>query len=111
MKNAGIDVGEEFKEDDFEAAIDARIRSIYMDTGYLYAEIIPELKPIGKDTLNVKIQIVLWMCAFLVAITWAVRHISVFEFARTLQDLPIIRWAAVFVCISSLSTLWFNSIF
>jgi len=57
LKNAGIDRGEEFKEDDFEAAIDARIRSIYMDTGYLYAEIVSELKPIGKDTLNVKIQI------------------------------------------------------
>jgi len=57
LKNTGIDRGEEFKEDDFEAAIDARIRSIYMDTGYLYAEIVSELKPIGKDTLNVKIQI------------------------------------------------------
>lgn len=57
LKNAGINRGEEFKEDDFEAAVDARIRSIYMDTGYLYAEIVPALEPIGNDTLNVKIQI------------------------------------------------------
>ena len=60
----------------------------------------------GGFDVNVKIQIVFWMCAFCVAITWAIRHISVFEFVRTLKNLPIIRWAAVFVCISALSTLW-----
>jgi len=60
----------------------------------------------GGFDLNVKIQIVFWMCALFVAIKWTARNISVFEFVRTLQNLPIIRWAAVFVCLSALSTLW-----
>ncbi len=57
LKNAGVEKGQEFKEEDFEAIVDSRIRSIYMDTGYLYAEIIPEIEPIGENTLNVNIQI------------------------------------------------------
>jgi len=60
----------------------------------------------GGFDLNVKIEILFWMCALFVAITWAVRHISTLEFASTLQNLPIIRWVAAFFCISALSTFW-----
>lgn len=60
----------------------------------------------GGFDLTVKIQVVFWMCVFCIAITWAVRHISTFEFVRTLRSLPIIRWAALFFCVSALSTLW-----
>ncbi|MEA1986429.1 MAG: outer membrane protein assembly factor BamA [Candidatus Marinimicrobia bacterium] len=57
INSAGIKKGEEFKEDDFEMAVDQRIRSIYMDTGYLFAEITPEIEPVGRNKINVKIQI------------------------------------------------------
>ncbi|HAE87610.1 TPA: hypothetical protein DCG86_06260, partial [Candidatus Marinimicrobia bacterium] len=44
-------------ENDFEMGVDLRIRSPYMDTGYLYAQIVPELTPRDVDTLDVHIII------------------------------------------------------
>jgi len=57
LESAGISRGEPFRENDFEMGVDLRIRSPYMDTGYLYAQIIPELTPRDKDTLDVHIII------------------------------------------------------
>jgi outer membrane protein insertion porin family len=57
LASAGIAKGEPFSENDFEMGVDLRVRSPYMDTGYLYAQIIPELTPRDKDTLDVHIII------------------------------------------------------
>jgi len=57
LESAGISRGEPFKENAFDIGLDLRVRSPYMDTGYLYAQIIPELTPRDDDTLDVKIII------------------------------------------------------
>lgn len=57
LASAGISRGEPFRENDFEMGVDMRIRSPYMDTGYLYAQIVPELTPRDVDTLDVHIII------------------------------------------------------
>ena len=58
LSAAGISRGSAFKEEDFELGVDTRVRSMYLDNGYLYAQIIPELSPRNKDTLDVRINIV-----------------------------------------------------
>jgi outer membrane protein insertion porin family len=57
LESAGIARGEPYKENAFEVGLDLRVRSPYMDNGYLYAQIVPELTPRDKDTLDVKIII------------------------------------------------------
>jgi outer membrane protein insertion porin family len=57
LELAGIRKGEVFKEKYFEMAVDAKIRSLYMDTGYLYAQVTPEITPVGKDSLDVLIRV------------------------------------------------------
>ncbi|MDZ7820802.1 MAG: POTRA domain-containing protein [Candidatus Marinimicrobia bacterium] len=38
-------------------AIDGKIRSLYMDTGYLYTQVTPEITPVGEDSLDVVVKI------------------------------------------------------
>lgn len=60
----------------------------------------------GGFDLNVKIQIVFWMCVFFVAITWAIIRIPALETVRTLWNLKVVRWTGLFLLVSALSTLW-----
>ncbi|MDZ7796220.1 MAG: outer membrane protein assembly factor BamA [Candidatus Marinimicrobia bacterium] len=53
----GIQKGEIFKENYFEMAVDKKIRSLYMDTGYLYTQVTPEITPMGEDSLDIVIKI------------------------------------------------------
>jgi outer membrane protein insertion porin family len=57
LELAGIKKGEPFKEKYFELAVDGKIRSLYMDTGYLYAQVTPEITPYGNDSLDVVIKV------------------------------------------------------
>lgn len=57
LESVGIVRGEAFKENTFESGVDLRIRSLYLDHGYLYAQIVPGITPRSKDTLDVKISI------------------------------------------------------
>jgi outer membrane protein insertion porin family len=57
LSMAGIKKGEPFKEKYFEMAVDAKIRSLYMDTGYLYAQVTPEITPVGDDSLDIVIKV------------------------------------------------------
>ncbi|MEA2077933.1 MAG: outer membrane protein assembly factor BamA [Candidatus Marinimicrobia bacterium] len=52
-----IKTNEPFKEKYFEMAVDGKIRSLYMDTGYLYAQVTPEVTPYGEDSLDIVIRI------------------------------------------------------
>jgi outer membrane protein insertion porin family len=58
LELAGIKKGEPFKEKYFEMAVDAKIRSLYMDTGYLYTQVTPEVTPFGEDSLDIVIKVV-----------------------------------------------------
>ncbi len=57
LELAGVKKGEPFKEKYFEMAVDGKIRSLYMDTGYLYAQVTPEVTPVGEDSLDVVIKV------------------------------------------------------
>ena len=57
LEMVGLKKGEPFKEKYFEMAIDGKIRSLYMDTGYLYTQVIPEITPFGKDSLDIVIKV------------------------------------------------------
>ncbi|MDD3715652.1 MAG: outer membrane protein assembly factor BamA [Candidatus Marinimicrobia bacterium] len=57
LELAGIRKGETYKEKYFEMAVDAKVRSLYMDTGYLYAQVTPEITPVGEDSLDVLIRV------------------------------------------------------
>ena len=58
LELAGVKKGEPFKEKYFEMAVDGKVRSLYMDTGYLYAQVTPEVTPFGKDSLDIVIKVV-----------------------------------------------------
>lgn len=57
LELVGIKKGEPFKEKYFEMAVDSKIRSLYMDTGYLYTQVKPEITPVGTDSLDVVIKV------------------------------------------------------
>ncbi len=85
---AGITRGSAFREKDFEAGVDSRVRSLYLDHGYLYAQVVPELTPRDKDTLDLKINIV-------ENDKVSVRHINLVGNTRT-RDFVIRRELRVF---------------
>ena len=57
LEMAGVQRGEPYKEKYFEMAVDGKIRSLYMDTGYLYTQVTPEITPVGEDSLDIVIKI------------------------------------------------------
>jgi outer membrane protein insertion porin family len=57
LELVGVKKGEPFKEKYFEMAVDGKIRSLYMDTGYLYAQVTPEVTPYGDDSLDIVIKV------------------------------------------------------
>ena len=58
LEMTGVKKGEPYKEKYFEMAVDGKIRSLYMDTGYLYAQVTPEITPYGEDSLDIIIKVV-----------------------------------------------------
>ncbi|HDR04313.1 MAG TPA: outer membrane protein assembly factor BamA, partial [Candidatus Marinimicrobia bacterium] len=58
LESVGISRGTAYKEKSFESGVDLRVRSLYLDHGYLYAQVVPELTPRDKDTLDLTISIV-----------------------------------------------------
>lgn len=57
LSMVNVKKGEPYKENYFEMAVDGKIRSLYMDTGYLYASVTPEITPVGDDSLDILIRI------------------------------------------------------
>ena len=53
MYRVGLRKGDVFNEEKFNQAIYDRVQGIYMDKGYIYSQITPEIVPIGKDSLDV----------------------------------------------------------
>jgi len=53
----GIAKGDLFNQSKFMFAISEKINSIYMDDGYFYFQVIPDIKPVSKDSLDINFLI------------------------------------------------------
>ena len=49
----GLSKGENYSEEDFQRAVYDRMQGLYMDKGYIYSQIEPEVIPVGNDSLDV----------------------------------------------------------
>ena len=49
----GLSSGDNYSEEDFSRAVYDRMQSLYMDKGYIYSRIEPEITPVGEDSLDV----------------------------------------------------------
>ena len=49
----GITSGDIYNEEEFNIAVFNRAQGLYMDRGYIYSRIEPEIKPIGNDSLDI----------------------------------------------------------
>jgi outer membrane protein insertion porin family len=59
LNNAlGISNGEAYNEEDLQKGIYERAQSIYMDKGYIYSNIIPEISPVRKDSIDVHFSVI-----------------------------------------------------
>lgn len=54
----GISKGEAYNEEDLQKGIYERAQSLYMDKGYIYSNIIPEISPVGKDSIDVHFSVI-----------------------------------------------------
>ena len=59
LNNAlGISNGEAYNEEDLQKGLYERAQSLYMDKGYIYSNIIPEISPVGKDSIDVHLTVI-----------------------------------------------------
>ena len=49
----GLTKGDNYSEESFSRAVYDRIQGLYMDKGYIYSRIDPEITPVGNDSLDV----------------------------------------------------------
>lgn len=57
-KALGIASGDPYNEEELQKGIYERAQSLYMDRGYIYSSIAPEVTPIGEDSLDIHFAIV-----------------------------------------------------
>ncbi len=57
-KALGISNGEAYNEEDLQKGIYERAQSLYMDKGYIYSNIIPEISPVRKDSIDVHFSVI-----------------------------------------------------
>ncbi len=50
--------GEVYNREKVEKAVQERIGSLYYDSGYIYANIVPQEKPVGRDTVDIHFSVV-----------------------------------------------------
>ncbi len=53
-----INRGDVYSEEDFNLAVFDRVQGLYMDRGYIYSQITPQISPVGNDSLDVHFSIV-----------------------------------------------------
>jgi len=54
----GISSGEAYNEEDLQKGLYERAQSLYMDKGYIYSNIIPEISPVGKDSIDMRLSVI-----------------------------------------------------
>jgi len=53
----GITDGEAYNEEDLQKGIYERAQALYMDRGYIYSNIIPEVTPVGEDSIDIHFSV------------------------------------------------------
>ncbi len=53
-----LDKGDIFNEEAFNMAVFSRVQGLYLDRGYIYSRIEPQITPVDKDSLDIKFSIV-----------------------------------------------------
>ena len=53
LRALGIEKGEIFNKENFDLAVYDRMQGLYMDRGFIYSRIEPQITPISKDSLDV----------------------------------------------------------
>ena len=48
-----IDKGDQFSDEEFNLALFSRVQGLYLDRGYIYSRIDPQITPIGPDSLDI----------------------------------------------------------
>ena len=54
----GLKKGDKYCQEDFEKAVYERMQNLYMDRGYIYSRIEPQITPAGMDSLDIHFVIV-----------------------------------------------------
>jgi outer membrane protein insertion porin family len=49
----GLETGDQFSDESFNAALFDRVQGLYMDRGYIYSRIDPAITPVGEDSLDI----------------------------------------------------------
>ena len=52
-KALGLNKGDDYSQESFSRAVYDRMQGLYMDKGYIYSRIEPEITPVGEDSLDV----------------------------------------------------------
>ncbi len=56
-RSLGLSNGQVYNEEGFNGAVFDRMQGLYMDKGYIYSQVEPEVTPIGDDSLDVHFHI------------------------------------------------------
>ena len=54
QKALALSKGDKYNEEDFNLAVFSRVQGLYLDLGYIYSRVEPEVTPIGVDSLDVR---------------------------------------------------------
>ncbi|MCH7731790.1 MAG: outer membrane protein assembly factor BamA [Candidatus Marinimicrobia bacterium] len=58
FKRLNFHKGDVYDEEEFNKAVFEQVQSLYMDKGYIYSQITPQMTPVGEDSLDVHFMIV-----------------------------------------------------
>lgn len=53
-----LEKGEKYNEEAFNMAVYSRVQGLYLDRGYIYSRIEPQITPVGTDSLDINFSIV-----------------------------------------------------
>ena len=53
QRSLGLESGDRYSDEDFNLAVFDRVQGLYMDRGYIYSRIEPEITPVGEDSLDI----------------------------------------------------------
>ncbi len=49
----GISKGDKYNDEEFNLAVYERVQGLYMDRGYIYSRVEPQITPVGEDSLDI----------------------------------------------------------
>jgi len=53
QKNLALVKGEQYSEEDFNLGLYSRVQGLYLDRGYIYSRIDPQITPVGADSIDI----------------------------------------------------------